>query len=351
MKLKIIGLLIGLPYKIEQVLNMYNNIIKISDNYRNIIDNIAECCNPILIGYGGSYAYGTNIETSDIDIRGIFLNSLDEFIGIKKDTEQIVKTVDDKDIVIYSIKKMFNLLLNCNPNVIEMLGLDYEDYLFISESGKEILDHSDIFLSQKAIYTFGNYAKSQLNRLVNKQGRLDNKLVSNETRSLSKAIQSIKKDNGIKNLKVEELNNEPYLYINEGMSINKFYTIAQNIMNVHDTYRKSVRNEKAIEHNKLNKHMMHLLRLYMMAIDILENHKIVTKRKREHLLLMDIRNGKYLAEDNKTVLPEFFDILNNYTAKFDYAVKNTNLPKEPDYQAVNDLLMSIVKKEYFTNYF
>ena len=31
--------------------------------------------NIILLGLGGSYSYGTNIPTSDLDVRGIALNS------------------------------------------------------------------------------------------------------------------------------------------------------------------------------------------------------------------------------------------------------------------------------------
>lgn len=54
------------------------------------------------------------------------------------------------------------------------------------------------------------------------------------------------------------------------------------------------RNKNAIEHNKLGKHMMHLIRLYMMCLDILEKEEIITFREKEHDLLMDIRNGKYL---------------------------------------------------------
>ena len=42
----------------------------------------------------------------------------------------------------------------------------------------------------------------------------------------------------------------------------------------------------------LNKHMMHLIRLYLMCNEILEDKTVHTYRK-EHDLLMDIRNGKY----------------------------------------------------------
>ena len=41
------------------------------------------------------------------------------------------------------------------------------------------------------------------------------------------------------------------------------------------------RNQNAIEHGKLGKHMMHLIRLYMMCLDILEKEQIVTYREKE----------------------------------------------------------------------
>jgi hypothetical protein len=100
------------------------------------------------------------------------------------------------------------------------------------------------------------------------------------------------------------------------------------------------RNEKAIEHNKLGKHMMHLIRLYMMCLDILENEKIVTYREKEHDLLMDIRNGKYL-DNNKQPIPEFYEMVNDYEKKLDYAKENTSLPANPDYKKINDFVMSV----------
>lgn len=36
----------------------------------------------ILLGLAGSYSYGTNIETSDIDLRGITLNQKSDLIGL-----------------------------------------------------------------------------------------------------------------------------------------------------------------------------------------------------------------------------------------------------------------------------
>lgn len=52
------------------------------------------------------------------------------------------------------------------------------------------------------------------------------------------------------------------------------------------------RNKKK-DDNHLNKHMMHLIRLYIMCNEILENKTLYTYRENEHEMLMDIRNGKY----------------------------------------------------------
>jgi len=83
--------------------------------------------------------------------------------------------------------------------------------------------------------------------------------------------------------------------------------------------KNSARNEKAAAHDKLGKHMAHLLRLYMMAIDILNEGRVITYREAEHDLLMDIRNGGYLDANNQPTT-EFFRILTRYTEAFDKAV-------------------------------
>ena len=45
-------------------------------------------------------------------------------------------------------KKMTNLLCNCNPNTIELLGLRMEDYLILTEEGKLLVDNAEYFLSK-----------------------------------------------------------------------------------------------------------------------------------------------------------------------------------------------------------
>ena len=95
----------------------------------------------ILLGLGGSYAYGTNIESSDLDLRGITLNSREEILT-NINFEQF--TNEATDTTIYAFNKMITLLSNVNPNTIEILGLKPEHYLYLSPVGQELLDHKNL---------------------------------------------------------------------------------------------------------------------------------------------------------------------------------------------------------------
>lgn len=118
----------------------------------------------MLLGVGGSYAYGTSQEGSDIDFRGVTLQMPSDLIGL---TEFEQYEDDRTDTVIYGFNKLVKLLLECNPNTCEMLGLEEEQYLIRSQLGQELIDNSRMFLSKRAIKSFGGYADAQLRRLQN----------------------------------------------------------------------------------------------------------------------------------------------------------------------------------------
>lgn len=310
------------------------------------------CDNIILIGLGGSYAYGTAIDgESDIDIRGISLNTKNEIL-LGNSFEQ----VEDKktDTVIYSFNKIIKLLSGCNPNVIELLGLKKEHYLYISPIGQELLNNSNLFLSKKAVHTFGSYATAQLRRLDNKAVRLVNQeqrerhilnSIMNAFHTFPEKYFCFEEDSiklYIDKSEQEEYDTEIFMDVNlHHYPLRDYKSMWSEMNNVVKDYSKiGKRNKNAIEHNKLGKHMMHLIRLYMMCLDILEHEKIVTYREKEHDLLMDIRNGKFLDEDRQPI-PEFYEMVDDYEKKLEYAKNNTNLPENPDYKKINEFVASV----------
>lgn len=290
---------------------------------------------PVLITLGGSHAYGTNIETSDMDIRGISMNSADNIL-LGKDFEQVAN--EPTDTTIYSFDKMISLLTNCNPNTIEILGVKPEHILYCSPVGQELIDNRDMFLSLRAVKSFGGYANSQLYRLQQKS------LVALTPKQLNAHI--VKTLNGMRDML--EMNHDMkgiQVHLNDGeivVDIDVKDYPAESISGVLNVFNKtlndyrknSVRNEKAMNHGKIAKHSLHLLRLYMMCEDILLSGEINTYREKEHDLLMDIRNGKYLGEDGRPN-KEFFDIVKEYENRVEYAKQHTYLPVEPDMNRIN----------------
>lgn len=93
--------------------------------------------NIILLGLGGSHAYGTDTENSDLDIRGCALNKREEILIPIHNFDQV--TEETTDTTIYSFNKLITLLSNCNPNTIELIGLKPEHYLYIIQLVKNFL--------------------------------------------------------------------------------------------------------------------------------------------------------------------------------------------------------------------
>ena len=89
------------------------------------------------------------------------------------------------------------------------------------------------------------------------------------------------------------------------------------------------RNKKAIEHGKIAKHMMHLIRLYLMCIDILEKEEIITYRENDLNFLMSIRNGDYLDTEGHPT-KEFYDLVDVYEKRMQAAAEKSRLPDKPD---------------------
>ena len=121
--------------------------------------------NVIMLGVGGSHAHGTSTKDSDIDIRGIFINSETELLGITSPLNHFVDK--DTDTVLYSLKKCLYLFMKCNPNVIEFLGLRPDDYLYRESAFDRLVKNKDLFLSKTAIQTFTGFTYNILHRINN----------------------------------------------------------------------------------------------------------------------------------------------------------------------------------------
>jgi len=311
-------------------------------NNKNLGDRV------ILLTTGGSYAYGTHVETSDTDIRGIAAERKEELLGLSS-FEQFEDRITDT--VIYGLRKTVNLALAGNPNILEMLGTREDHLLVLTEEGKYLRDHADLFLSKRVIQSFGNYATAQLRRLQNALARDSYPQPVKEQHMLN-SIQG--QMHHFKRKYHQFMDEEINLYIDQSdkadyeteifMDINlkhyplrDFKAIYSEMSNVVKDYSQLNHRNNKKDSLKLNKHAMHLVRLLVTGSEILQGKGINTYRAAERDYLLEIRSGKYTYE-------EVFATVDKLEAEFRYSAENTALPDEPNHKAAEELLIGIYEK-------
>lgn len=308
----------------------------------------------ILLGLGGSHAYGTNNTNSDIDFRGITLNSTSDLLGLTSFDQY---EDNNTDTVIYSFNKIVKLLLECNPNTCEILGLDEDQYLIKTSLGQEIIDNKNLFLSQRAAKSFGGYASAQLRRLQNAIAR-DSMPQPNREQHIFNSVKNALDDfnrryensvQGNINLYIDDAVTEGFakeIFVDANYThfpLREYEKMFSTMNAVIREYDKIGKRNKKKDDNHLNKHAMHLIRLFMMAIDILDNEIIKTHRGDDLELLLKIRNGGFQNEDH-TFSTEFYDILTHYEKELERATNETSLPENPDMEKVSTFVEYVNRK-------
>jgi predicted nucleotidyltransferase len=341
----------------------------------------------ILLVRHGSHAYGTNTASSDEDFKGIAIPPKNYFLGFTTHFEQAELKAPDPDAVIYDIRKFFNLAVECNPNIIEVLHTDPSDHILVSPLGEKVLANRDLFLSKKIKHTFLGYSVAQLKRIKTHKRWIMDPPKTPPTRAelglpektlipqdqLMAAQAEIQKELdrfqfdfmedldeptkiGIRGV-VSEMLAELKITADEhwmaaarkvGLSDNfihllqkeKLYT---NLKREWDQYQswKVLRNPaRAMLEEKFGydtKHAYHLVRLIRMCREILTTGKVIVKRPdREELL--SIRNGAWtydqlieFAESEEQALNEIYNSSNV-------------LPKTPDRDKINQLCIELVEE-------
>jgi hypothetical protein len=219
--------------------------------------------------------------------------------------------------------------------------------------GQELLDNKSLFLSKRAVASFGHYAGSQLRRLQNAIAR-DSLAQSDREKHIMNSVTNALNDF---NDRHKDYNGSSIrLYIDDAVSedldteifvdgefrhypLRQYNEMINTLTNVIRDYSKIGERNKKKDDRHLNKHAMHLIRLFMMGINILENGEITTRMKGDDLkLLLDIRDGKYMTDSK--LIPEFFEIVGDYERRFEEAADNSYLPAEPDQESIAKLVES-----------
>lgn len=331
---------------------------------------------------GGSHAYGTNIEGSDTDIRGVFIQPTEEVLA-----GRYIEQVNDKtnDITFYEIGRFLSLLCGGNPNILDILGTPEDCIVFESDKWKEYfpkhLRHQ--YLTKKLKNSFVGYAHTQIKKAKGLKKKINwdmTKVVRKDVLDfcyiLTEKEETIKFKKWCENnfnqeqIGLAKVNNMPevysmYLMLEHGGIIKEnsnevqiksipkdaahlgYLRFAKDSYSTHckdyreysewlekrnpQRYADNLKGEQGYDH----KNMMHCMRILMTAKDIAKKKQLVIKRP-ERDYLLSIRNGEMKYDD---LLDNADELVNEIAEGFE----NSTLRQEISKKHQQDLILKIRK--------
>ena len=339
----------------------------------------------------GSHAYGTAMPTSDTDIRGVFIQPIEDILGFG----YIDQVADEKnDIVFYEIKRFLELVSTNNPNILELLNAPEDCIIFQDPIFDLVLELKEEFITKQCRNSFAGYAIAQIkkargyNKKINwEENEMERKTVldfcyvlsGNDTVPFKEWVNVIY-DGKISQEKFglagvdhahdlycmymamddeqwgivsdeEKANDVQLTSIPKNRRIIAYLTFNKDAYSTHcKRYAEYTewlenRNEDRFKMNKDHgknydsKNMMHTFRLLNMAAEISQGKIIVRRPEEEIKTLMAIRKGEY---DYDKLLEEAEAKIAGLDELFD----NSNLPDKIDREFMDNLLIAIRKLRY-----
>lgn len=333
---------------------------------------------PLVKHYAGSKAYGTNIETSDTDFRGIFLGHRKEistpFFKIQEWTDE-----SEEDTKLFELNFFIELCCENNPNIMETLFVDKSDIVLNSLQYEYLRDNRDLFLTKKIAHTTSSYAIQCLSKMKNHNKFINNTDMKEPLQTDYISVVRNFTDNKDWNKKIDLVNDfsSGYKLISYGKDIygliksenkrnspfnQEFFLnrikIQDNTVPLillkfkKEEYEldkikynsflkwKNARNNVLSERNKIEdkfgydtKDAMHLVRLMRVGYEYITEGVYNVKRKDAEELL-SIRNGDWSYEK-----------IYNYALEFDDKIKSaaiiSNIPNQVDKEKISEIIINI----------
>ena len=295
----------------------------------------------------GSVAYGISKDTSDIDCYGIcipkkeqiFPHLSGEILGFGKQKQRFEHylqhgVVDINkgvkyDITVFNIVKSFHLMMECNPNQIEIPYVPQDCILSTTQVGQMIRENRRLFLHKGAWPKHKGYAYSSLHKMTNRNIRLEyikeieakydidinyDDLVEEEHRRGLPEYNAELGNEGVKKLQYDEI-----VKCRQILSSN--------------------RNQKILDEKQEfdRKFATHCVRLLLQAEQILTEYDLDLRKHSDQLKA--IRRGEVSEKDVR----EFFSVKEKELEK---VYHDSKIPYGPDEAKIKDLLLRCLEHHY-----
>ncbi|MBX3001599.1 MAG: nucleotidyltransferase domain-containing protein [Caldilineaceae bacterium] len=264
----------------------------------------------------GSHAFGTANPDSDVDIRGVCIPPRSYLLGLST-FEQAEDAANDT--VIYSLAKFVALALANNPNMLDLLWTNEQHILYIDEYGAALRAHRELFLSRQVAHTYAGYAENQLQRMETHYRWLHQPPTH---QPMPEEFGALPHPNG--GMRFPNTHQE------------RAYRSANKHWQNYQHWRAHRNPERAATEERYGydtKHALHLLRLYRMGIEILQEGTVRVYRP-DAAWLRQVKEGLY-------TYPHLMALVAELKEELTAAEANTALPEAPDRQQIDDLLISL----------
>jgi hypothetical protein len=108
----------------------------------------------------GSQAYGTNLPTSDIDYKGIYIQDPIDILGFKYKEQVNI----NKDESYYEIRRFIELASSANPTILEMLFMHNTGIIYKYPVMNILFENKHKFITKRCFQSFGGYAVAQIKK-------------------------------------------------------------------------------------------------------------------------------------------------------------------------------------------
>tara|TARA_R100001132_G_scaffold27409_2_gene33158 strand:- start:42 stop:989 length:948 start_codon:yes stop_codon:yes gene_type:complete len=291
----------------------------------------------------GSRAYGTNIEGSDVDFKGVCVPPkdviLDPFFSFDQHEEQVNRG-HDHDRTIFALQKFLKLASECNPNIVELLYTEESDWTVCAPVGRVLIEKRDIFLSKRAKFRFMGYAHSQLKKMRGHYEWLRNPPKSKPLRSDFGLPESGSKVIDKTTMgAIEDLESQGYTFgpeVATAVRREKEYASALTRWKQYQGWKKNRNEARAKLESKFGydtKNGMHLIRLMRMCAEIMEGKGVITKRPDAEELI-EIRLGSKTYEEIMEEASRLEDLVEDL-------YKKSSLPDETNTEEIKNLCVAL----------
>lgn len=300
----------------------------------------------------GSHLYGLQRPESDVDYMSVFLPTSKDLLGLtpvhevdnstKSSKEDRRNTADDIDDKMYAFPKFMHLLLQNNPNIVEVLFATDDVIETVEPEFRFLMDNYQKIISQRVFHTFTGYAFSQKKKLTVKSERY--KSLIRATIVIGKEWDQKPHDYVLTEEDAEELNSLVKYYKGKGGNTEHFHKgmslwmIYKKLCEERDNYGWRVKTDSFDTLGYDVKFGYHLIRI------LAEGHQLLKTGKLEYPISDPARRDIIRVREGEVEIDELLQMYNRYDKLCKDALEDTPLRKKPDYHFADDFLVQTLKK-------